>query len=105
MTIRHRSSEDPVTVIGLIYRIVDEPRRAFTLTAVLLPILAAAVQVIAPRATLEGFGLRWWWSGTGALGLGWLLRALAVRGTSRTGRRLPGRLGAAGRRDRAAGPR
>ena len=77
MTIRHHTSEDPVTVIGLIYRIVDEPRRAFTLAVILLPVLASVVQITVPTAMLAGFPARAvWWSGTGALGLGWLSRAI-----------------------------
>jgi hypothetical protein len=39
-------------VIGLIYRIVDEPRRVLTLVSMLLPVLAVIVQVSAARATV-----------------------------------------------------
>jgi hypothetical protein len=70
-------NEDPVTVIGLIFRIVDEPRRAFTLAIILLPVLASVVQVAAPAAVLAGLPApAFWWSGTGALGLGWLARLI-----------------------------
>jgi hypothetical protein len=81
VTTRHRASEDPETVIGLIYRIVDEPRRAFTLAVILLPVLASVVQITGPTATLAGFATpAVWWSGTEALGLGWLARACASSG-------------------------
>jgi hypothetical protein len=77
VTTRHHASEDPVTVIGLIYRIVDEPRRAFTLAVILLPVLALVVQITVPTAMLAGFPApALWWSGTGALGLSWLSRAI-----------------------------
>jgi hypothetical protein len=74
-------TEDPVTVVGLIYRIVDEPRRAFAF-ALILPVLAGW-----PAPAI-------WWSGTGVLGLSWLSRALvrlvrrkpsAVRGAGEAG--------------------
>jgi hypothetical protein len=66
-----------VTVIGLIYRIVDEPRRAFTLAVILLPVLASVVQIAVPAAMLAGFPApAVWWSGAGALGLSWLSRAI-----------------------------
>ena len=70
-------NEDPVTIIALIFRIVDEPRRAFTLAVILLPVLASAVQVAAPAAVLAGLPApAFWWSGTGALGLGWAVRLI-----------------------------
>jgi hypothetical protein len=73
------ASEDPVTVIGLIFRIVDEPRRAGTLVLillpVLLPVLAAVMQLAAPAARLAGLPLpAFWWSGSGLVGFGWLSR-------------------------------
>jgi hypothetical protein len=46
--------QDPTTVIALIYRIVDQPRRAFTLAVLLLPFLAVVTQITAPTATLVG---------------------------------------------------
>jgi hypothetical protein len=74
------ADEDPVTVIGLIFRVVDEPRRAFTLAIILLPVLAAVVQVAAPTAVLAGLPApAFWWSGTGAVGLGWLARLIRRR--------------------------
>jgi len=80
VTAGRHTSEDPVTVIGLIYRIVDEPRRAFTLAVVLLPVLASVVQITVPTALLAGCPAPdLWWSGTGALGLGWLSRTIARR--------------------------
>ena len=86
VTTRHHASEDPVTVIGLIYRIVDEPRRAFTLAVILLPVLASVVQITVPTAMLAGFPApAVWWSGTVALGLSWLSRAIVrlIRGKPR----------------------
>jgi len=70
-----RASEDPVTVIGLIFRIVDEPRRTRMLVLILLPILAAITQLAAPAARLAGLPLPvFWWSGTGMVYVGWLSR-------------------------------
>lgn len=63
---------DPITVIGLIYRIVDEPRRALTLVSVLLPVLALIIQVSAARATVMRVPApAIWWAGTALWEIGW----------------------------------
>jgi hypothetical protein len=90
------TSEDPATIVGLIYRIVDEPRRAFTLAVILLPVLASVIQITVPTAMLAGLPApAVWWSGTGALGLSWLSRAIVRLIRCKTGRAGPG--GRAGR--------
>jgi hypothetical protein len=52
----HRTTlkEDPATVIALIYRIVDEPRRAATLVLILLTLPVLAVFFVAPASALLG---------------------------------------------------
>jgi hypothetical protein len=72
-------NDDPATFVALIYRIAEEPRRAFNLTVILLPILAALIQVAAPAATAAGFPApALWWGGTGVMEIGWLAR-IALR--------------------------
>jgi hypothetical protein len=71
-----KPEQDPITVIALIYRVVDEPRRVLALLLIMLPVLAAATQLLVPTATLFGIPTpALWWSATGSLGGGWLLRA------------------------------
>jgi len=61
-------------MIALIYRIVDDPRRAFTLILVLLPVLAACIQMTAAKATIVGLPVpAFWWGGTGAVEVGGLV--------------------------------
>jgi hypothetical protein len=75
-----RTSRVPATVVELIYLISDEPRRAFALDIVLLPILAAAVQITAPSLTLLEFHSQTVWSAAGpVLAMGWLMRAIGRR--------------------------
>src|SRR6266568_8090755 len=83
------TEDDPVTVVALIYRIVDQPRRGFICAVLLLPILAAAVQVAAPAAKLLGLpASALLWSGTGIAGCGWVLRAVIHWFQRRADRRL-----------------
>jgi hypothetical protein len=71
---------DPATLIALIYRIVDAPHRAFNLTAILVPILAALIQITAPKATVAGLPAPTiWWSGAGVVEIGWILFSLWLR--------------------------
>lgn len=74
--IRHGPTEptqgDPTTMIALIYRIVDEPRRALTFISILLPLLAVVVQVSTPRTMVAGVPApAIWWGGTAAWEIGW----------------------------------
>jgi hypothetical protein len=63
---------DPVSVIGLIYRILDEPRRALTLLSVLLPVLAVISQVITARAAITGVPAPViWWAVTALWEISW----------------------------------
>jgi hypothetical protein len=77
---------DPTTVIALIYRIVDEPRRALTFVSVLLPLLAAVVQVSTSRTLIAGVPApAIWWGGTATLEIGWhtIVRLLRRKSRSR----------------------
>jgi hypothetical protein len=63
---------DPTTVIALIYRIVDEPRRALTLLSILLPLLAVVVQVSTPRTMIAGVPApAVWWGGAATWEICW----------------------------------
>jgi hypothetical protein len=67
-------------VVELIYLISGEPRRALTLDIVLLPVLAAAVQIAAPPLTPSEFHTSAvWWARGAALVMGWLMRAIVYR--------------------------
>jgi hypothetical protein len=80
MSTRHRSSEVPTTVVELIYLISDDPRRAFALDIVLLPVLAAVVQIATPPLALLKFHVSAiWWTGGPVLVMGWLARAIVRR--------------------------
>jgi hypothetical protein len=76
-----RSSGDPHTVIGLIYRIIDEPRRAACTIAILVLPLCVATQALgggsvfgAPVAWIGGAG-----SVSGTAVLAWLRRRARKR--------------------------
>jgi hypothetical protein len=72
--------QDPTTVIGLIYRIVDEPRRALTLVSVLLPVLAVIIQVSAARTTVAKIPTPViWWTGTALWEICWWTCLTLVR--------------------------
>jgi hypothetical protein len=80
MPTRHRSSEMPTTMIELIYLISDEPRRAFALDIILLPVLAAVVQIATPPLTLLKFhDSAIWWTGGSTIVVGWIVRATVRR--------------------------
>jgi hypothetical protein len=67
-------------VVELIYLISDEPRRAFALDIVLLPVLAAVVQIATPPLTLlKIHASAIWWAGGPTLVMGWLVRAIVRR--------------------------
>lgn len=69
------SSDDPATVVALIYRIVDQPRRGFTCAALLFPVLAT-MSAIDPTAALGGLPVTpLWWSVAGVLVCPLLVRA------------------------------
>lgn len=85
-----RSPErDPTTVVGLIYRIVDEPRRALTLVSVLLPVLAVVIQIGAARARVAKMSApEIWWTGTTLWEICWWTGLHLARRKSRKIRRL-----------------
>jgi hypothetical protein len=82
MTTRaNRPSGDPRTVIGLIYRIIDEPRRAACTIAILVLPLCVAAQALGsgpvfgvPVAWIGGVG-----SVSGTAVLAWLRRRARKR--------------------------
>lgn len=76
VTIQHDRGDDPDTVIGLIYRVLDERKRAITLLMILLFILLGTVASIILITALGPHTPAIWWSGTGALEFGWLLRTI-----------------------------
>lgn len=81
--------QDPTTVIGLIYRIVDEPRRALTLVSVLLPVLAVVIQIGAAGATVAKISAtEIWWTGTTLWEICWWTGLNLARRKSRKIRRL-----------------
>jgi hypothetical protein len=77
---------DPKTVVGLIFRIVDEPRRAVTFVSALLPILAMAIQLGAARTTIMKIPSPViWWGGTAVWEACWCTgRRVARRRRRRT---------------------
>jgi hypothetical protein len=92
MSTRHRSSEMPTTMVELIYLISDEPRRALALDIVLLPVLAAVVQIATPPLTLLKFhASAIWWTGGPTLVVGWLVRATVRRTRGGASRHEPAR--------------
>jgi hypothetical protein len=80
------TDEDPATVIALIYRIVDEPRRAITLVSILLPILALIIQVGASATMVARIPAPViWWAGTAAWEISWCTKVYMIWRKSRRG--------------------
>jgi hypothetical protein len=90
VTIRKPGNGVPETLIGLLDRTLDEPRRAFLLAL----LIASAV----PDAKLTGFpAFAVQWAAAGTLGLAWLSREVIY---STRGRKMSGGRPRAGRHRR-----
>jgi hypothetical protein len=85
------ADRDPETVVGLIYRIVDEPRRAIIFASLLLPAFALIIQLsTAAKTTIAGISCSVvWWGGTTLWEACWSVILLVGRRKRRQGTPAP----------------